>query len=88
MRSDVGALVSMEVRVSNVRSTDVDSALLSIFYPASAPETGNYFYLLPDCGVATLISVCDDSASGLCIKFYECVCATGAYCYISAMHCW
>ena len=58
MRSDVGALVSMEVRVSNVHSTDVDSALLSIFYPASAPETGNYFYLLPDCGVTKLISVC------------------------------
>ena len=59
MRSDVGALVSMEVRVSNVRSTDVDSALLSIFYPASAPETGDYFYLLPDCSVLIPISVCD-----------------------------
>ena len=56
----MGALVSMEVRVSNVRSTDVENAVVSIFYPASSPETGEYFYLLPDCGVSSLITVCTD----------------------------
>ena len=57
MRSEVGALVSMEVRVSNVRSTDVENAVVSIFYPASSPETGEHFYLLPDCGVSSTIRV-------------------------------
>ena len=55
MRSDVGAAVSMEVRVSNIRSTV--KATLDIFYPAQAMETGGFFYLLPDCSVSASIIV-------------------------------
>ena len=55
MRSDVGAAVSMEVRVSNIRSTV--NATLDIFYPAQAMETGGFFYLLPDCSVSVSIIV-------------------------------
>ena len=57
MRSDVGAAVSMEVRVSNARSTDISEATVDIFYPARAQETGDLFYLLPDCRVSGSITV-------------------------------
>jgi hypothetical protein len=55
VRSDVGAAVNMEVRVSNARSTDVSEATVDIFYPARAQETGDFFYLLPDCEVSRSI---------------------------------
>ena len=58
MRSDVGTSVNMVVRVSNVRSTDIARATLDIFYPAWAAETGDFFYLLPDCGLSTSVTVC------------------------------
>ena len=57
MRSDVGTLVSMVVRVTNTRSTDIARATLDIFYPARATETGDFFYLLPDCGLSTNVTV-------------------------------
>jgi integrin alpha 8 len=65
-RSDVGTGVAMEVRVRNTRSTDVGTATVDIFYPASAAETGDLFFLLPDCEVTTTITEggavsCEDS---------------------------
>ena len=57
-RSDVGSLVSLVVKVSNVRSTSVSTAIVDIFYPAYAEETREHFYLLPDCGVTSSITVC------------------------------
>jgi integrin alpha 8 len=56
MRSDVGAAVSMEVKVSNAHSTDISKATVDIFYPARAQETGDLFYLLPDCRVSGSIT--------------------------------
>ena len=57
MRSDVGDLVGVEVRVSNTHSTDIAEATLDIFYPARAAETGDFFYLLPDCGLSINVTV-------------------------------
>ena len=57
MRSDVGTSVNMVVRVSNVHSTDNARATVDIFYPARAAETGDFFYLLPDCGLSTSVTV-------------------------------
>ena len=57
MRSDVGTLVGMEVRVTNTHSTDIGKATVDIFYPAWAAETGDFFYLLPDCGLSTSVTV-------------------------------
>ena len=59
MRSDVGTSVNMVVRVSNVHSTDIAKATVDIFYPARAAETGDFFYLLPDCGLSTSVTVCN-----------------------------
>ena len=53
MRSDVGDLVGMEVRVTNTHSTDIAEATVDIFYPAQAAETGDFFFLLPDCELTT-----------------------------------
>ena len=59
----MGMPVSMEVRVSNARSSQVQNAELVIYYPARADETGDYFYLLPDCVTGTAIMVCEFSLS-------------------------
>ena len=53
----MGGAVSMEVRVTNAHSTDIATATLDIFYPAQAMETGDFFYLLPDCSVSASIIV-------------------------------
>ena len=68
-RSDVGSLVSLVVKMSNVRSTSVSTAIVDIFYPAYAEETREHFYLLPDCGVTSSITVCMIYISLLAIFF-------------------
>ena len=70
MRSDVGAAVSMEVRVSNAHSTDISEATVDIFYPARAQETGDLFYLLPDCRVSGSITVRTAPSLSLSLIFH------------------
>jgi hypothetical protein len=56
-RSEVGMRVAMEVTVTNVRSSTINNAELTIFYPASSRETGDLFFLLPDCDLTTSSTV-------------------------------
>jgi hypothetical protein len=65
-RANVGAEVIMEVTVSNIHTAKLSKAVLSIFYPASSTETGDYFYILPHCELTTAITgggsiICQDS---------------------------
>ena len=48
-RQSVGVELDMEVVLKNVRSTTVNNAMLEIYYPHRSDETGDYFYLLPNC---------------------------------------
>ena len=48
-RQSVGVEYVMEVEVKNVRSTTVNNAVVDIYYPHRSDETGDYFYLLPNC---------------------------------------
>jgi hypothetical protein len=57
LRANVGREVIMEVTVSNVHTANLSKAVLSIFYPASSTETGDYFYILPHCELTTAITV-------------------------------
>ena len=45
------------------------TAIVDIFYPAYAEETREHFYLLPDCGVTSSITVCMIYISLLVIFF-------------------
>ena len=56
-RQSVGVEYVMEVEVKNVRSTTVNIAVLDIYYPHRSDETGDYFYLLPNCMLDTEVLI-------------------------------